>query len=113
MLTRQELFSSAERLHAYLLRRHFDNGLLHGPDAGVRFNLRAWRFLKGALDFIPWRDDYVFTQTQGYWILANWMLYEATGGSRFREIALQSTEATLALRLRKVTGFTHCLSASI
>lgn len=94
---REQLLHSAQRLHAYLLRRHYQRGLLHGPDAGVRFNLRAWRFLKGVLAFLPWGDDYIFTQTQGYWVLANWMLFEATGEARFREIALQSTEATLAL----------------
>jgi hypothetical protein len=97
MPTAEQVFNSAERLHAYLLRRHFDRGLLHGPDAGVRFNLRAWRFLKSAFAFFPWGDAYVFTQTQGYWVLANWMLFEATGDRRFRDIALQSTEATLAL----------------
>ena len=95
MLPRDQLFTAAERLHAHLLRRHYDRGLLQGPDAGVRFNLRLWRFLKSALDFIPWRDDYVFMQTQGYWILANWMLHEATGEPRYREVALESTEAAL------------------
>jgi hypothetical protein len=97
MPTRDELFRSAECLHAHLLRRHYDRGLVRGPDAGVRFNLRAWRFLKSALAFLPWGDDCIFTQTQGYWVLANWMLFEATGDRHFREIALQSTEATLAL----------------
>ncbi len=97
MPTREELGNAAERLHAYLLRRHYDRGLLRGPDAGVRFNLRAWRFLKSALDFLPWGDDYVFLQTQGYWILANWMFYEANGQDRYRELALESTEATLRL----------------
>jgi hypothetical protein len=94
MLARDQLLTAAARLHAYLLRRHYARGLLHGPDAGVRFNLRLWRFLKSALDFIPWRDDFVFMQTQGYWILANWMLHEATGEARYRELALESTEAT-------------------
>jgi len=94
---REQLLHSAQCLHAYLLRRHYQRGLLHGPDAGVRFNLRAWRFLKSALGFLPWRDDYLFMQTQGYWVLANWMLFEATDEARFREITLQSTEATLAL----------------
>ena len=94
MLARDQLLAAAERLHAHLLGRHYDRGLLHGPDAGVRFNLRLWRFLKSALDFVPWRDDYVFMQTQGYWILANWMLHEATGEPRYREVAQASTEAT-------------------
>ena len=98
MADREKLLGAAEILHTYLLGRHYERGLLRGPDAGVRFNLRAWRFLKSALDFLPWRDDYVFIQTQGYWILANWMLYEATGDSRWRSIALESTEATLSLQ---------------
>jgi len=94
---RDQLLNSAQRLHAYLLRRHYERGLLPGPDSGVRFNLRAWRFLRSALDFLPWKDDYIFTQTQGYWVLANWMLFEATGEARFREVALESTKATMAL----------------
>ncbi|MFB3922083.1 MAG: hypothetical protein ACE145_10190 [Terriglobia bacterium] len=93
-----ELTAAAERLHAHLLRRHYDRGLLRGPDAGVRFNLRLWRFVRNALDFIPWHDDFVFMQTQGYWVLANWMLYEATREPRYRDLALESTEATLQLQ---------------
>jgi len=98
MADREKLLGAAELLHAYLLGRHYVRGFLRGPDAGVRFNLRAWRFLKSAFHFLPWRDDYVFIQTQGYWILSNWMLYEATGDSRWRSIALESTEATLKLQ---------------
>lgn len=96
MASRDELLHASERLHSYLLRHHYTRGLLHGPDPGVRFNLRFWRFLKAALDFIPWGDDYVFTQSQGYWILSNWLLYNATGESRYRDIALESADATLA-----------------
>lgn len=98
MPTRQELLSAAERLHAHLMRRHYSAGLLRGPDTGVRFNLRLWRFLKSALDFVPWGDDYSFMQTQGYWVLANWMLHEETGDPRYRQVALESTEATLKLQ---------------
>jgi hypothetical protein len=97
MPSREQLLDASQKLHAYLVRRHYTQGLLHGPDPGVRFNLRLWRFLKSALEFIPWGDDYVFTQTQGYWVLANWLLYEATGQPHYREIAIESTEATLAL----------------
>jgi len=97
MPAREELLQAATRLHAYLVRRHYHAGLLHGPDPGVRFNLRAWRFLKSAFDFLPWHDDYVFTQTQGYWVLGSWLLHGATGDRRYRDIALQSSQATLAL----------------
>ncbi|MFZ0961605.1 MAG: hypothetical protein WAO35_11930 [Terriglobia bacterium] len=103
MPTDQELFRAAQRLHAHLLKHHYTQGLLHGPDAGVRFQLRLWRFLKAALAFIPWNDDYVFMQSQGYWILCNWMLHEATGDQQYRALALESTEA--ALRLQQPEGF--------
>ncbi len=103
MPSTSELRIGAERLHTHLVRHHYRQGLLRGPDAGVRFNLRAWRFLKSALDFVPWRDDYVFIQTQGYWVLANWILYETGGEPRFRELALESTEATL--KLQTAEGF--------
>ena len=59
MSTEQELTRAAERLHTHLLQRHYSQGLVHGPDAGVRFQLRLWRFFKAALDFLPWQDDYV------------------------------------------------------
>jgi hypothetical protein len=103
MPTNHELTHAAERLHAHLLRKHYAQGLLHGPDAGVRFQLRLWRFFKAALDFHAWGDDYVFMQSQGYWILANWMLHEATGDAQYRTVALESTEATL--RLQQPGGF--------
>jgi len=96
--TRQELLDAAERLHAHILRRHYLAGLVRGPDAGVRFNLHLWRFFKSALEFFPWKDDYVFIQSQGYWIVANWMLYEATGERRYRNIALETAHATLLLQ---------------
>lgn len=105
MATRDELFRAARRLHAYLVARHWSQGLLCGPDPGVRFNLRAWRFVKSALDFFPWGDGYAFMQTQGYWILANWMLYESTDDPRFRKLALDTTEAVL--RLESEEGFWH------
>lgn len=103
MPSHQELLKAALRLHAHLARRHYGDGLLRGPDAGVRLNLRAWRFLKSALHFLPWGDDYVFMQTQGYWVLANWMLHESTGEPRFRELAIEATEATL--KFQRPDGF--------
>jgi hypothetical protein len=63
----------------------------------------VWRFAKSALPFVPWRDNYVFMQTEGYWILANWMLHEATGDARYHRLALDATEAVL--RLQTPEGF--------
>jgi hypothetical protein len=92
------LLQAAERLHEHLKCSFLQRGLLEGPDAGVRFNLRAWRFLKSALNVIPWRDHYIFMQTQGYWILANWVLHDLTGKQPYQEHALQAAEAILQLQ---------------
>jgi hypothetical protein len=92
------LLQAAERLHEHLNRAFLKESLLEGPDAGVRFNLRAWRFLKSALNAIPWRDHYIFMQTQGYWVLANWMLHDLTGKQPYQELALQAAEAILKLQ---------------
>jgi len=99
----QVLLHAAERLHSHLLKRHYSHGLLQGPDAGVRLQLRLWRFFKAALDFISWKDNYIFMQSQGYWVLSNWMLHEATGEAQYRALALESSEATL--RLQQPAGF--------
>ena len=98
MPAHEELIRAAQRLHAHLRKRHYSHGLLHGPDAGIRFQLHLWRFFKAALDFIPWHDDYVFMQSQGYWILSNWMLHEATREPDYRTLAVEATEATLGLQ---------------
>jgi hypothetical protein len=97
MPTDQDLIHAAKRLHAHLLN-HYSQGLVRGPDAGVRFQLRLWRFFKSAMDYVPWNDNYVFMQSQGYWILSNWMLHESTGEPSYRAVALESTEATLQLQ---------------
>jgi len=98
MIPRDKILSSALRLHAHLGSHFVEAGLVRGPDAGVRFNLRLWRFLKSLLGSRAWRDQCVFMQTQGYWVLANWMLHEETGQPRFRELAKEATEATLRLQ---------------
>ncbi|MGH9354720.1 MAG: hypothetical protein ACRD10_01155 [Terriglobia bacterium] len=92
------MLSAARRLHTYLCRSHLHDGMLAGPDSGVRFNLRAWRFLKSTLSFLPWHDDYVFMQTQGYWILANWAIYQTTREEPFRALALEATEGVRRLQ---------------
>lgn len=85
---KDQLLESARRLHAYLLREHWDGGALRGPTPGIRWNLRLWRFVKAYLPSLPWREDYVSYQGQGYWIIGNWLLHRLTGEDRFAEIAL-------------------------
>ena len=68
--------ASAAALHRYLVENHLRDGVLVGPDAGVRINLRAGRFVKSYTRRLPWHDDLCYMQTQGYWSLANWKLEE-------------------------------------
>lgn len=97
MPERQALFQSALKLYRHLESRRLKGGLLRGPDPGVRFNWRAGRFFKSAFPRLARRDDYVFMQTQGYWALSNWLLYDFTGEPRYQEAALACADAVLAL----------------
>src|SRR5574340_556942 len=90
--------SSVYRLTTFLERRFLRGDLLVGPDPVGRINLRLWRFLKYYLPWLHRGDDYLFLQTQGYWIAANWLLYEATGETAYRERAVGCSDAVLALQ---------------
>ena len=79
--------SFCEKLYRYLATNHLRDGALIGPDPGVRFNYRFWRFAKSALPFIPWQDDLYYLQAQGYWVLANWGLYDS-GQDSYKSAAL-------------------------
>jgi hypothetical protein len=94
--SRSELWGAATALHAYLLRRHWRDDALVGPDCGVRLNYRVGRFLKSYLRVVPWRDDLCYQQAQGYWILANLRLHEAEADERWRAVALACARATVA-----------------
>jgi hypothetical protein len=83
------LFPSALQLHRYLLSKYWTGNALIGPDPGIRLNYRVGRFIKSYLSSIKWNDNYYYLQAQGYWILANWQLFNRTGEGSYREIALK------------------------
>lgn len=93
---KERLLESAKNLHRYLRTNHLDSGALKGPAPGIRWNLRFWRFVKGYAPFLPWRDDCVCYQGQGYWIVANWLLHRLTKEDEYGELALASTDFVLA-----------------
>lgn len=97
MRANQPLFAAAERLQHYLEGAHLSRGMLRGPDPGVRFNLRAWRFIKSAFPVLARLDQHVFTQTQLYWALSNWLLFDATGIERYRNLAIECAEGMLRM----------------
>lgn len=87
---------AAQRLHQYLLVRHWTGDALTGPDIGIRLNYRIGRFIKGYIPQINWNDHYCYVQGQGYWILANWELFRSTGEHRFHRIAVRCSEYLLS-----------------
>jgi hypothetical protein len=87
---------AALALHGYLERTHVRDGALIGPDPGVRLNYRVGRFLKNYVRFVPWRDDSYYLQAQGYWILANWRLFDLTGEPRHRDAAVAASRQVVS-----------------
>ncbi|MBN1895390.1 hypothetical protein JW906_12895 [bacterium] len=94
---------SALRLYDHILKCHWNGRALLGPDPGVRFQVRIWRFAKSYLRFLPWKDDRYYMQCQGYWIRNNWTLHRMTGDKRYREVALQATLSIL--KAQKPEGY--------
>lgn len=87
---------AAEQLAAITIERHWTGRALIGPDPGVRFNSRIWRFFKSYLRVVPWKDDRYFLQCQGYWIRNMWSLFRLTKNERYRDIALAATQTVLS-----------------
>ena len=61
-----ELTGATQRLYTYILEQHWNGDAIVGPDPGIRLNARMGRFVKTYLGFIPWSDDLVYLQAQGY-----------------------------------------------
>lgn len=85
----------ALRLHRYLCDHHLKRGALVGPDPGIRFNYRIYRFIKSYLRAIPWQDNLYYLQAQGYWILGNARLFEQTQDARYREFMIACADSIL------------------
>jgi hypothetical protein len=48
--------SASSALHRYLIENQLLDGVLVGPDSGVRINYRIGRFIKSYTRRLPWRD---------------------------------------------------------
>lgn len=92
---KQSCLDSAERVQRYLFSTHWQGDGLYGPDPGIRWNYRIGRFVKSYLRFLPWRDDLYYLQGQGYWVLANWELFDRTGQQEYRDCAVLCCESIL------------------
>lgn len=85
-----------------MVDRHLRAHNLVGPDPGVRLNYRFGRFIKSAVPGWRWKDDMIYLQGQGYWILSNARLaalHEGTGGHElYRKLVNEAAEGIVALQ---------------
>jgi hypothetical protein len=95
-ITSAEHLAAAQRLHAYLAHRHLHANRLEGPDQGVRWNIRVFRFWKSAFPVLAPRERFFFIQGQAYWALANGSLLDLTGDASYAERARRAVEAIRA-----------------
>jgi len=71
-----KLFCSINSLYNYIFRNFWTGNSIVGPDPGLYFQARFFRFLKSYLPSLTWSDCYYFLQAQGYWIRVNWDLFD-------------------------------------
>jgi hypothetical protein len=93
---RHRYLQAAVGLHRYLMATHWTGQALMGPDPGIRLNFRVGRFIKSYLDRLSWNDDVYFLQAQGYWVLANWALFNQIHEDGYREVAIRCSAHVLA-----------------
>ena len=92
---------SAEKLYDYIVKNHIDeDGFLIGPDSGIRWNLRIWRFVKSYLYFIKWNDNLYSNQAQGYWMLDNIDFYEITNDTKYLETAIECADKIISKQMK-------------
>jgi len=96
MLNIENTNDAIHELHRYILDKHYSKGALIGPDPGLRYNFRIWRFLKSYLPAINWQDQTYFLQCQGYWIWNNWEMYKTYEIDKYKDLALACSERVLA-----------------
>lgn len=94
----ETLLDAASKLNRHLLNEHCAGDLLVGPDPGVRINARIGRFVKSYLRRIPWRDQLVYMQAQGYWIVDQWRMADQFGDADHSHTAIACAEAVLKLQ---------------
>lgn len=93
-----EYLRPALALYEYLVRSHWNGKSLSGPDPGIRMNTRVGRFVKSYLGFLPWSDNLVYLQTQGYWIFSNWQIFDFTGDDVAQQIALACSDNVVEMQ---------------
>ncbi len=88
------------RLYNYLYEHHWNGYALEGPDPGIRFNARFWRFLKSYLRFFHWQDSLIYAQTQKYWIHNNWLMadFDSKNADKYQKTAIETSNYLLSVQ---------------
>ena len=98
-----EYLQASLKLHNHLVSEHWTGYAVKGPTPIGKLNWRVTRFIKGCLGWIPWPDQYVFLQGQGYWIKTNLQLSKLTGDNRYLELARKC--ADYVVEIQQPEGF--------
>jgi len=81
-----KFLNASQRLFNYIIENHWDGSGLMGPDPGLRYNFRIFRFIKSYLSSVKWKDNFYFLQCQGYWVFDNSMMNAVTNEDKYLEI---------------------------
>jgi hypothetical protein len=92
LLNTQNVQEAALRLHAYLIKTHWDGSALVGPDPIGKVQWRITRFVRSYCPWLPGNERYVYLQGQAYWIRSNLSLYALTQDARYLEYARANTD---------------------
>ncbi len=101
----EALRDAAQRLYRHIHETHWNGRLLVGPDPGIRFNSRFFRFPKAYLSFLPWRDQLIYAQAQKYWIHANWLAHDLGLSDGFDFAATATACADALLERQRPEGY--------
>jgi hypothetical protein len=93
-----DFLGAALKLHAHITKNHLcEDGAVVGPDAGARWELRLWRFVKSYSPWLKWKDvSKYLLQSQGYWILDNLVLFNKTNDESFLRAAVRCADVIIS-----------------
>jgi len=86
---------AANRLHTYIVNTHWNGQAISGPDPVGKLNWRIIRFVRSYTRWLPWPNNLVYLQGQGYWIEANLFLAHLKKEDAFLEY-IQKTARFMA-----------------
>jgi prenyltransferase beta subunit len=88
--------NSAVKLYDFIFENFWEDNAITGPDPGLMFNLRVFRFVNSYLHRFSRVKRYYFLQAQAYWVKDNWALFNLTGISKYRDVAISCSNRILS-----------------